>query len=128
MSGSNGQTVKRTQLPGGQWKRVPEEEARLIAALYLKGWTLKKLKQKFQHGQPVILRILARQGVEQRTPAQYCPRPNPTPEEIEAATAKIREHWSEKEHRRRAGITRTPYTVPEVDFGPRRNGVPMGNI
>jgi hypothetical protein len=38
----------------------------------------------------------------------------PTPEEIEAAAAQIRETWSEAELYRRAGLTRAPVEIPVV--------------
>ncbi len=44
------------------------------------------------------------------------PRYTPTPEEIEAATRRIRRNWSETEYRHRAGIPpKKPMTVEEVN-------------
>jgi len=48
------------------------------------------------------------------------PQPSylPTPEEIALATAKIRNHWSERTYRERAGLSpkREPYTIPKYKF------------
>lgn len=43
----------------------------------------------------------------------------PTPEEIRAACEAIRATWTEREHRRRAGLTEERYTIPRVRTGGR---------
>ena len=41
---------------------------------------------------------------------------NPTPDEIEKATAEIRERWNEHEYRRRASVREEFWEVPILRF------------
>lgn len=68
--------------------------------------------------QRVLAEIDPGPPVDRPAPERPSPEP-PTEEEIEQECRKIRETWTRKEKRKRAGALRPkPYTIPEVETPP----------
>ncbi len=116
-------------------KMFSEEQEMAIIARYKQGESTAKIALGYSCSARTIYQTLVRYAVPRRNGGP-CEGDNPTPEEIEVATAKIRESWSEKERRYRAGLRRVPlpYTIPtEVETfvtasrDPDLHGILTGN-
>ena len=95
---------------------LPEEKRRRIVALILAGHHSSEISRRVSSSLPTIRRVAAEVGINisQAWPA------DPTPEEIAAACAAIRETWTEAERLRRLAVPDrvewAPPTYAEADL------------
>lgn len=85
----------------------------VIAYMYELGYLPREIAELVKCSEQTVRKILVRRGVWRR---QTYHQPNyiPTPEEIRLGAARVRENWSDKQRRERAGIRDVPTTVPLV--------------
>lgn len=126
MGDCDSNSVRRTRRLGSANRPLPGREAALMAQLYRAGRPIKYLMRRFHRGNETVIRALHAQGVAIRSCTRDDCRDNPTPEEIEARARVVREHWSDEEYQRRAGLgDQAPYTVPECLFLAHLNRQPI---
>ena len=92
-------------------KEWTKQDKQMIVEDYESGLSVTAVKRLHGGSIASIITVLHRAGVRVQT-RDTSRKADPTPEEIEARKALIRDSWSEHEEKARRGCTQEPYELP----------------